>query len=111
MFRTVAELKTAINACVDVTNADPKPFRWTKIADDILASFQRFCLLTLSANAKNEEDFRIMSLENSHETNLQVSEYEIRSLPITSLAPARSRQIIRSHMTCHSRFDFSRARP
>ena len=51
VFRSVAELETAINAYVDVTNADPKPFRWTKTADDILASIQRFCLLTLSANA------------------------------------------------------------
>ena len=51
VFRSVAELETAINAYVDVTNADPKPFRWTKTADDILASIQRFCLLTLGANA------------------------------------------------------------
>jgi hypothetical protein len=24
-------------------NADPKPFKWTKSADDILASIERFC--------------------------------------------------------------------
>ncbi|MDI2105718.1 IS630 family transposase, partial [Bradyrhizobium sp. Mp64] len=24
-------------------NADPKPFRWTKSADNILASIERFC--------------------------------------------------------------------
>jgi hypothetical protein len=28
-------------------NADPKPFRWTKSADDILASVGRFCRRTL----------------------------------------------------------------
>jgi transposase len=33
------------------TNADPKPFRWTKTADDILASIQRCCLRTLEAEA------------------------------------------------------------
>jgi hypothetical protein len=30
---------------------DPKPFRWTKTADDILASIQRFCLRTLGSKA------------------------------------------------------------
>ena len=30
-------LKTAIRQYSTVTNAQPKPFRWTKTADDILA--------------------------------------------------------------------------
>lgn len=51
VFRSVADLKKAIQAYIDATNADPKPFRWTKVADDILASIQRFCLPTLAANA------------------------------------------------------------
>ena len=51
IFRSVAELEAAIKAYIDATNADPKPFRWTKTADDILASIQRFCLRTLAANA------------------------------------------------------------
>ena len=50
VFRSVAELEKAIKAYIDATNADPKPFRWTKTADDILASIQRFCLRTLAAN-------------------------------------------------------------
>ncbi|HEY8614332.1 MAG TPA: IS630 family transposase, partial [Roseomonas sp.] len=29
---------------IDHHNADPKPFRWTKSADDILASIERFCV-------------------------------------------------------------------
>jgi hypothetical protein len=37
-------LETAIRACLDAVNADPKPFRWTKSADDILAAVKRFCL-------------------------------------------------------------------
>ncbi|HEY7608460.1 MAG TPA: IS630 family transposase, partial [Alphaproteobacteria bacterium] len=32
-------------------NAEPKPFRWTKSADDILAAVNRFCLRTLEALA------------------------------------------------------------
>jgi hypothetical protein len=51
VFCSVAELEKAIKAYIEVTNADPKPFRWTKSANDILASVQRFCLRTLAANA------------------------------------------------------------
>jgi transposase len=51
VFRSVGELETAIKTYIETTNADPKPFRWTKSADDILASIQRFCLRTLDANA------------------------------------------------------------
>lgn len=47
VFRSVTELETAINAYIEATNADPKPFRWTKTASDILASIQRFCLRTI----------------------------------------------------------------
>ena len=51
VFRSVADLEIAITTYIDATNADPKPFRWTKSADDILASIQRFCLRTLAAGA------------------------------------------------------------
>jgi transposase len=55
VHRSTAELETAIRAYLDAVNADPKPFRWTKTADDILAAVKRFCLKTLdiaSAQAK-----------------------------------------------------------
>ena len=42
--RSVGQLKDAIQAYIDAHNAEPKPFRWTKTADDILASIERFCL-------------------------------------------------------------------
>jgi transposase len=41
---SVAQLEADIKAFIDAHNADPKPFRWTKSADDILASIERFCL-------------------------------------------------------------------
>lgn len=41
--RSVEELEAAINAFLDQHNADPKPFRWIKSADDILAAIERFC--------------------------------------------------------------------
>src|ERR1700722_15406932 len=46
--RSTAELESAINAYIKTRNADPKPFRWTKPADDILASVERFCRRTIS---------------------------------------------------------------
>jgi DDE superfamily endonuclease/Homeodomain-like domain len=36
-------LETAIMQYIGVSNAQPKPFVWTKTADDILASVERFC--------------------------------------------------------------------
>lgn len=47
----MAELEAAITAYIDANNRNPKPFRWTKAADDILASIQRFCLRTLGSKA------------------------------------------------------------
>src|SRR6266851_41432 len=44
---STAELEAAINAYVETVNANPRPFVWTKSADDILASIKRFCLATL----------------------------------------------------------------
>jgi transposase len=52
--RSIAELETAIHAYIATRNADPKPFRWTKSADDILASIERFCRRTLDVNVKTE---------------------------------------------------------
>jgi len=37
-------LEQAIRDYLDTYNADPKPFAWSKSADDILASIERFCL-------------------------------------------------------------------
>ena len=54
VHRSVADLQSAIAAYIEQHNADPKPFRWTKSADDILASIERFCLKnTSAANAAN----------------------------------------------------------
>jgi len=43
VHRSVTELETAIRIFIDAHNADPKPFVWTKTADEILASIARFC--------------------------------------------------------------------
>jgi hypothetical protein len=48
VHRSTAELEAAINTYIKIRNADPKPFRWIKSADDILASIGRFCRRTIS---------------------------------------------------------------
>jgi transposase len=44
--RSVAELERAIHEFIDANNAEPKPFVWTKSADDILSSIARFAQRT-----------------------------------------------------------------
>jgi len=39
----VAELKQAIQAWVDTWNQDPRPFVWTKTADEILDTIATYC--------------------------------------------------------------------
>jgi transposase len=46
VHRSTQQLEHDIQAFIDAHNADPKPFRWTKSADDILAAVQRFCQRT-----------------------------------------------------------------
>ena len=47
VHQSSAELEAAIYRYLDVTNEDPKPFVWTKTADQVLASVARFCQRTL----------------------------------------------------------------
>ena len=54
VHRSTAELETAITAYIDARNAEPKPFRWTKSADDILACIERFCRRTIAVQAQCE---------------------------------------------------------
>jgi transposase len=48
-FRGVKELEAAIREYIDVHNEDPKPFVWTRTADEILASIARFAQRTRNA--------------------------------------------------------------
>jgi transposase len=49
------ELETAIRSYIEGVNDDPKPFRWTKSADNILATIKRFCLKSLEIAAAQTE--------------------------------------------------------
>lgn len=50
VFRSVKELEAAIREYIDVHNVDPKPFVWTKTADQILASIARYAQSTTVAH-------------------------------------------------------------
>jgi transposase len=43
VHRSTRELETAIRRYIETTNGKPKPFIWTKTADEILSSIARFC--------------------------------------------------------------------
>jgi hypothetical protein len=47
VHRSTKELEAAVLRYMDTANADPKPFRWAKSADDILASIKCFCLANI----------------------------------------------------------------
>lgn len=64
VHRSTRDLEDAIRAYIDKVNADPKPFRWTKSADDILATIKRFCLRTLET-AQNQTQI-IQTSESGH---------------------------------------------
>jgi transposase len=50
---SVKELIAAIEDFISRQNANPRPLRWTKSADDILASIDRFCRRTLEVHAQS----------------------------------------------------------
>lgn len=50
IYRSVVALRADILSFIERHNADPKPFRWTKSADDILRSIERFCAYNQPAN-------------------------------------------------------------
>ena len=49
VHRSVAALHDTITSFIEQHNVEPKPFRWTKSADDILASIERFCVYNAPA--------------------------------------------------------------
>ncbi len=51
--RSTRELERDIRAFLRHTNQHPKPFIWTKSADQILASIRRFCQYTLETQGKD----------------------------------------------------------
>jgi transposase len=54
--KSTRELKSAIHAYLDAHNEAPTPFKWTKSADDILASIARFATRTSQAHTDQGND-------------------------------------------------------
>jgi transposase len=54
VHRSTQHLERDIRTFIDDHNAHPKPFRWTKAADDILASIQRFCQRSMQIGGTTE---------------------------------------------------------
>ena len=50
VFRSVRELESAIREYIEVHNEDPKPFVWTRTADQILDSLARYARRTLTSH-------------------------------------------------------------
>ena len=48
VFRSVKELETAIREFIEIHNEDPKPFVWTRTADQILDSIARYAQRTVA---------------------------------------------------------------
>ena len=55
VHRSTQELEQAIRRYIDTVNANPRPFRWTKSADDILATIKRFCPRTPDTAERQKE--------------------------------------------------------
>jgi transposase len=51
VYRSVVALRSDILSFIERHNVEPKPFRWTKSADDILRSIERFCAYNQPATA------------------------------------------------------------
>lgn len=45
-FRSTRQLETAVKEYIEEHNETPRPFIWTKSADEILDAIKRFCLRT-----------------------------------------------------------------
>ncbi len=48
VHRSTAELEADITAFIAAHNENPKPYKWVKSADEILASVKRYCQKTMN---------------------------------------------------------------
>lgn len=53
VFRSTRQLEQTIRNYIDTYNAEPKPFVWSKTADEILDSVARFCKRTLETGCEH----------------------------------------------------------
>lgn len=56
--RSTRELEAAIRTYIDVGNEVPKPFVWTKTADEIFEELRKYCLRTSDSGHQRQNDLR-----------------------------------------------------
>ena len=94
VHRSTGQLEADIRAFLATHNADPKPFRWTKTADEILASIERFCVRTQQIGGHYEnQDTRTINLARSRSSFPRPYIWRLTSL---SLVTAWSRHWTRA---------------
>lgn len=54
VHHSVSELERDVRACLDAHNEDPKPFVWTKSADQILDGLRRYCERVTAVRVENQ---------------------------------------------------------
>jgi hypothetical protein len=59
VFRSIADLQTAINRYLKEHNDDPKPFIWTKPVDVILAKLDRLPVPSVEVSALEAGRLRV----------------------------------------------------
>gem|GEM_PF-49213 len=59
---STAALEAAITAYINAHNAEPKPFRWSKTADDILASIERSASVRSPSKPNVDRNFGVRTL-------------------------------------------------
>ena len=64
IHRSTRELERSIRDYINTVNDKPRPFRWTKSADHILAAVKRFCLATLKI--AHNQDMIVRTSESGH---------------------------------------------
>jgi hypothetical protein len=57
IHRSTMPLEADIRAFIEINNENPRPFRWTKSAVDILDAVKRFCLRTLQIADASESGY------------------------------------------------------
>jgi hypothetical protein len=62
-YQSVAAVRADIASFIERHNRDPKPFKWSKSADDILQSIERYCLRNASVTG-----FRRMGIQDPRST-------------------------------------------
>ena len=86
---SIRQFETDIRAFIEKHNQGPKPFKWTKSADDILNAVKHFCH-RVSHNYTNKLQFRVTSI-GPHETLSRLSDPPSREghsvLPLIALFP------------------------